>query len=94
MPRAYPEEFRRDVVEIARRNETPIAQIAKDFGISDAVIRRWFAKADVEDGLGPVAAAMESAERREANKRIRLLEMENEVLRRAAVYLGRGINPK
>jgi hypothetical protein len=38
MPRAYPEEFRRDVVEIARRNETPIAQIAKDFGISDAVI--------------------------------------------------------
>ncbi len=55
MPRAYPEEFRRDVVEIARRNETPIAQIAKDFGISDAVIRRWLAKADVEDGLKPVA---------------------------------------
>jgi len=94
MPRAYPEEFRRDVVEIARRNETPIAQIAKDFGISDAVIRRWLAKADVEDGLKPATAVMESAELREANKRIRLLEMENEVLRRAAVYLGRGINPK
>ena len=93
MPRAYPEEFRRDVVEIARRNETPIAQIAKDFGISDAVIRRWLAKADIEDGLKPVTAVMESAELREANKRIRLLEMENEVLRRAAVYLGRGINP-
>jgi len=91
MPRAYPEEFRRDVVEIARRNETPIAQIAKDFGISDDVIRRWLAKADVEDGLKPATAAMESAELREANKRIRLLEMENEVLRRAAVYLGRGI---
>ena len=94
MPRAYPEEFRRDVVEIARRNETPIAQIAKDCGISDAVIRRWLAKADIEDGLKPVTAVMESAELREANKRIRLLEMENEVLRRAAVYLGRGINPK
>lgn len=94
MPRAYPEEFRRDVVEIARRNETPIAQIAKDFGISDAVIRRWLAKADVEYGLKPETAAMESAGLREANKRIRLLEMENEVLRRAAVYLGRGVNPK
>ena len=94
MPRAYPEEFRRDVVEIARRNETPIAQIAKDFGISDAVIRRWLAKADVEDGLRPASAAMESAELRKACKRIRLQEMENEVLRRAAVYLGRGINPK
>ena len=36
----------------------------------------------------------ESAQLREANKRIRLLEQENEVLRRAAVYLGRGVNPK
>jgi len=44
MPRAYPEEFRRDVVEIARRDEPPIGQIAKDLLISDAVIRRWFAK--------------------------------------------------
>jgi transposase-like protein len=79
---------------IPRRNETPIALIAKDFDISDAVIRRWLAKADIEDGLKPVTAAMESAELREANKRIRLLEVENEVLRRAAAYLGRGINPK
>lgn len=79
---------------IARRNETPIAQIAKDFGISDAVIRRWLAKADVEDDLKPATAEMGSAELQQASKRIRLLEMENEVLRRAAVYLGRGINPK
>jgi len=43
-PCAYPEEFRRDVVEIARRDEPPIGQIAKDLLISDAVIRRWFAK--------------------------------------------------
>lgn len=94
MPRAYPEEFRRAVVEIARRNGSPIAQFTKDFGISDAVIRRWLAKVDVEDGLRPAMAEIESAELREANKRIRFLEMENEVLRRAAVYLGRGINPK
>jgi transposase-like protein len=36
----------------------------------------------------------ESAELREARKRIRLLEQENEVLRRAAAYLARDINPK
>jgi transposase-like protein len=94
MPRAYPDEFCRDVVEIARRNETTIVQIAKDFCISDAVIRRRLAKADIEGGVRPATAATESAELREANKRVRLLEVENEVLRRAAVYLGRGINPK
>ncbi|CAB4827665.1 unannotated protein [freshwater metagenome] len=41
---------------IARRSETPFAQIANDFGMSDAVIGRWLAKADVEDGLKPATA--------------------------------------
>lgn len=41
MPCAYPEEFRRDVVEIPQRNETLISQIAQDFGIRGAVIRCW-----------------------------------------------------
>jgi hypothetical protein len=37
MPKAFPEEFRRDVVAVARRREAPISQIAKDFGISPDV---------------------------------------------------------
>ena len=41
---------------IARSNETPITQIAKDFGISEAVNRRGLAKAHVEDGLKPATA--------------------------------------
>ncbi|MCG3773559.1 MAG: hypothetical protein JW395_0367 [Nitrospira sp.] len=94
MSRAYPGEFRSYFVELGRRKETPVAQLAKDFGISDAVILRPVAKADIEDGLKPPSCVQESAELREANKRIRLLEMENEILRRAAVYLRRGINPK
>ena len=40
----------------ARRNETPIAQIARDFDISDAVNRRGLAKSHVEDGLKPATA--------------------------------------
>lgn len=58
------------------------------------MIPRWLSKADVKDGLKPATAEMGLAELREANKCIRLLEMENNVLRRAAAYLGRGINPK
>ncbi|GGX97987.1 hypothetical protein GCM10010510_49380 [Streptomyces anandii JCM 4720] len=38
-------------------------------------------------GRWPATPSGESAERREARKRIRLLEQENEVLRRAAAYL-------
>jgi transposase len=36
----------------------------------------------------------EEADIRELKKRNRLLEQENEVLRRAAIYLGKGVLPK
>jgi hypothetical protein len=34
MPTAYGAEFRQDVIDVARKGETPLAQIAKDFGLS------------------------------------------------------------
>ena len=36
MPKAFPEEFRRDVVAVARKREATLTQIAKEFGISEA----------------------------------------------------------
>jgi transposase len=94
VPEAFPLEFRRDVVAVARRRETRMSQIAKDFGISESCLHRWLKLADVEDGLRPGITQAEAEEMRELKKRNRLLEQENEVLRRAAVYLGRGLNPK
>lgn len=94
MPRAHPREFRDDVVAVARKGEAPIAEIAKDFGISESCLRNWLHIADVEDGRRPAsAAAVESAELRELRRRNRLLEQENEVLRRAAAYLSQANLP-
>jgi len=94
MPRAFPREFRDDVVAIARRREVSFARIAKDFGISETTVQNWVSKAEVDDGVKPGVTSAENAELREAKKRIRLLEMENEVLRRAAAYLSQGSLPK
>lgn len=94
MPKAYPQEFREDVVRIARQGELTYAQIARDFGISETCVSNWVRKADVEEGKRPGTTAAEAAELREARKRIRILEQENEILRRAAIYLGRGSLPK
>ena len=94
MPKAYPQEFREDVVRIARLGELTYAQIARDFGISETCVSNWVRKADIEDGKRPETTAAEAAELREARKRIRILEQENEILRRAAIYLGRGTLPK
>ena len=94
MPKPYPLEFRRDVVAVARKHEAPLGQIAKDFGISESCLANWLKKADVEDGVKPGVTEKESAELREAKKRIRLLEKEAEVMRRAVAYLSRDVNPK
>ena len=93
MPRAHPREFRDDVVAVARKGEAPIAEIAKDFGISESCLRNWLRVADVADGRRPGALVAEPAELREVKRRIRLLEQENEVLRRAAAYLSQANLP-
>ena len=94
MPKAFPIEFRRDVVAVARSTDAPMSLVARDFGISESCLARWLKMDDIEEGRRPGVSQAESAQLREANRRIRLLEQENEVLRRAAVYLGRGVNPK
>ncbi|MGY5883433.1 IS3 family transposase [Modestobacter lacusdianchii] len=89
MPKPYPKEFRDDVVNVARSREpgTHLKQIAADFGISESCLTNWLKAADVEDGVKPGTTAAENTELRDARRRIRLLEQENEVLRRAAAYL-------
>jgi transposase len=95
MPKPFPKEFREDVVRVARNREPGVhlKQVAADFGISESCLTNWLKAADVEDGVRPGTTAAESAQLREANKRIRLLEQENEVLRRAAAYLSQANLP-
>jgi transposase len=94
MPKAFPLEFRRDVVAVARKGEAPLSQIAKDFGISESCLHRWLKLADVDDGVRPGVTSSESAELRELKKRNKTLEQENEILRRAAAYFAKEISPK
>ena len=87
MPKSYPREFRDDVVAIALKREYSFAQIAKDFGISESCVQRWVNRVEVDGGLRRGVTSSEAAENRELRKRVKLLEQEVEVLRRAAAYL-------
>ncbi|WP_369137394.1 IS3 family transposase [Modestobacter versicolor] len=102
MPKPYPAEFRRDAIAVARKSEASVAEVAKDFGISETCLQRWLEIADREDGLAPPTSSDrggggttdDSAELREFRRRNKLLEQENEILRRATAYFARDVPPK
>jgi transposase len=85
MPPPHPPEFRQRAVELARTGEAPIAKIAKDLGISESCLRNWMRADDVPDDNG----STERKELAELRRRNRVLEQENEILRRAAAYFAR-----
>lgn len=95
MPKPYRQKFRHDVVKVARRRPegTTLEDIAHDFGIHPMTLSKWLRRAAIDDGDRPGATTVESAENHELRKRVRLVEQENEVLRRAAAYLGKASLP-
>ena len=89
MPRAYPPEFRRRAVELARLREKPIARIAADPGIAGSCLHRWLRQPDVDEGHREGLTSDERAELVRLRRANRTLEMENEILKRAAALFAR-----
>lgn len=72
MPKAFPKEFRDDVVVIALRRESSFSQIAKDFGISESCLQRWVKIAEVDGGRQPGVSTSEAVENRELRRRVKV----------------------
>ena len=94
MPKKFPPEFKRDVVRVARRGDLTRAEVAADFDISVESVHRWLRQADIDDGVKDGLTTAEQAESVRLRREIRRLEMENEILRRAAAYFAKDALPK
>lgn len=90
MPAPHPAEFRQRAVALARAGDKPIAQLAKELQISESCLRNWIAQADADDGgRTDRLTSAEKKELAELRRRNRQLEMENEILKRAAAYFAK-----
>jgi transposase len=89
MPAPHPPEFRQRAVELARLKERPISQVAKSLGISESCLRNWLAQADADEGKRDGLTSDERKQLALLRKENRRLEVENEILRRAAAYFAR-----
>jgi transposase len=89
VPAPHPIEFRQRAVELARKGDKPVPALAKDLGISDSCLRNWMHQADTDDNGGAKLTSAEKKELTDLRRRTRQLELENEILKRAAAYFAR-----
>ena len=94
MPKRYPPEFKRDVVDVARSSGLTHQQIAEDFGISEHSVQRWLKQANIDEGLTEGTTTTEQNELASLKRRNRVLEQEVEILRRATAYFAKDAAPK
>lgn len=94
MPKQFPQEFKDDAVRVARSKKFTLDEIAHDFQISAASVKRWVAQADIDDGLKDGLTNAEQTEIVQLRRDKRRLEMEVEILRRATAYFAKDAAPK
>ncbi|WP_432181368.1 transposase [Streptomyces sp. NBC_00063] len=73
MPKSYPEEFRQDVVRVARNGGpgVTVEQVAADFGVHAMTLWKWMRRADIDDGTKPGVTSQGNTELREARGALR-----------------------
>src|SRR5829696_10337038 len=91
--RGYPAEFRRRVLDLIDAGRK-VAQVADDLGISAQTIYTWRRQDRIDQGIEPGLSSAEKAELVAARKRIRDLEAELAVHRRATELLSGRADPK
>jgi transposase-like protein len=84
VPPPHPVEFRQRAVELARKGDKPVAQLARDLGVSESCLRNWMGQADTDDNGGARLTSAEKKELAGLRRKARQLELENEILKRAA----------
>jgi transposase len=89
--RAFNAEFKTEAVRLCKVGDRSIGQVAKDLDLTETALREWVKRADVDVGNGPPGALTteERNELRELRKRVKRLEMEREILKKAAAFFAK-----
>jgi putative transposase len=93
VPRPYPPEFRRRALDLVESGRT-IRDVATSLGIAESCLHRWRHRDLVDQGIKPGVTERESGELAAARARIRDLEEEVKILRKAAAAVEAVVPPK
>jgi transposase len=89
--RSFSKEYKAEVVDLIRKSGKSIGAVARELDLSETAVRHWAAQVEIDSGRGP-AGALTTAEREELaqlRKRVRTLEMEREILKKATAFFAK-----
>ena len=89
--RVFAPEFKAEAVRLCKVGDRTVRQVAKDLDLTETALRDWVKRADVDAGKGPPGALTtdERDELRELRKRVKRLEMEREILKKATAFFAK-----
>ena len=90
MPRrpTYPPEFRHRVLELVRSGRT-VLSVSQEFDVSRGAIMNWLKQDDIDAGKAEGLTTEERGELTRLRRRVRELEMEKDILKKAAAWFAR-----
>ena len=85
----YPPQFRAEAVRLVRESGKPMAQIARDLGVSVESLRNWTRQAEIDAGEREGLTTAEREELTRLRRENRILREEREILKKAAAIFAK-----
>ena len=87
--RSFTPEFKAEIVELCRRGERSIGQVARDFDLTETNVRSWVKQAEIDQGERPGLTSEERDELGKLRRENRTLREDVEILKRATAFFAK-----
>lgn len=87
--RAFTDSFKAEVVELCRKGDRLVAEVARELDLTETAVRRWVHQGEIDAGQRPGLTSSEHEELVRLRKEVRVLREERDILKRATAFFAR-----